>query len=51
MMARSENYEVSAELLAYLIGADHMDAEMIAKAQDQVRKYRADDWVLPDPVV
>ncbi|HJQ02953.1 MAG TPA: DNA sulfur modification protein DndB [Jatrophihabitans sp.] len=50
IMARAENYEVSSELLAYLIGADKMDTTMIDKAQDQVRKFRGSEWTLPRPV-
>lgn len=50
IVARAENYEVSAELLAYLIGADRMDTEMKARARDQVRKFRGGDWELPAPV-
>lgn len=51
IVARAENYEASAELLAYLIGADHMDDDMIAKAQEQVRKYRGAEYQLPASVV
>jgi DNA sulfur modification protein DndB len=50
IVARAENYEASAELLAYLIGSDQMDGDMVAKAQEQVRRFRGAEYELPDPV-
>ncbi|RIT29556.1 DGQHR domain-containing protein [Mycobacteroides abscessus] len=50
IMARSENYEISAEMLAYLIGADRMDAKAKSKALADVRRFRGAEWELPTPV-
>ena len=49
--ARKENYDVSAELLAYLISADKLSEEGKTKVRESVRGFRNDSrYVLPNPV-
>lgn len=43
IQARAENYEVSAELLAYLVGAEKMNDEAKDAVRDRIRKFRGDD--------
>lgn len=43
IQARAENYDLSAELLAYLIGAEKMDDAAKAAVRDRIRKFRDDD--------
>jgi DNA sulfur modification protein DndB len=50
IQARAENYDVSAELLAYLIGADAMDDDAKKAVRDRLRKYRGEEYELPAPV-
>ena len=48
--ARKEHYEVTAELVAYLIGADVMSAEDIAHVTESVARFRDGEARLPQPV-
>lgn len=50
IVARAENYDVSAELLAYLIGSEVMDDAAKKAVQEKVSKFRGDDYTLPSPV-
>jgi len=50
IVARAENYDVSAELLAYLIGAEVMDDKAKKAVTAKVAKFRGDDYQLPEPV-
>ncbi|WP_396230943.1 hypothetical protein, partial [Frankia sp. EI5c] len=49
--ARSENFEVTAELIAYLIGREGNTPEIRERARARVAHYRGmDDYELPDPI-
>jgi DNA sulfur modification protein DndB len=50
IQARAENYDVSAELLAYLIGAEAMDDDAKKAVRDRLRKYRGEEYELPAAV-
>jgi DNA sulfur modification protein DndB len=50
IVARAENYDVSAELLAYLIGAEVTDDAAKKAVQDKIVKFRGDEYTLPSPV-
>ncbi len=50
IVARAENYDVSAELLAYLIGAEVMDDAAKQAVREKIAKFRGDDYTLPSPV-
>jgi DNA sulfur modification protein DndB len=50
IQARAENYDVSAELLAYLIGAEAMDDDAKNAVLDRLRKYRGEEYELPAAV-
>jgi DNA sulfur modification protein DndB len=47
ILARTENYDVSAELLAYLIGGKQLPASARAKVRDRVRTFKEGSWELP----
>ena len=49
--ARKENYDVTAELIAYLISADTMSAEDKEQVRETVEQFREDSFQLPTPVV
>lgn len=50
IQARAENYDISAELLAYLISGDTMDDDAKKAVLDRAQKYRGDDYELPAQV-
>jgi DNA sulfur modification protein DndB len=50
ILARTENYDVSAELLAYLVGGKHLSSTARARVRDRVRTFRESDWELPSPL-
>lgn len=47
IVARAENYDVSAELLAYLIGAEALDDAGKKAVRDKVAKFKGEGYVLP----
>jgi DNA sulfur modification protein DndB len=50
IQARAENYDVSAELLAYLVGGEVMDDAAKNAVRDRLRKYAGEDYELPSAV-
>jgi hypothetical protein len=54
MIARNENYEVGAELIAYLVGSESMDQEKLdafAARYDEMKRTTDEEIIkLPDPI-
>ena len=51
IIARASNYDVSADLLSYMIGSENTDQSVRASIEKKVRTFRDDEeWTLPEPI-
>ena len=49
--ARKEHYDITAELVAYLVSADLMNKDEIDQGREAVQQFGGVSYRLPEPVV